>query len=48
MLEWICKESLLKFVSDVMIVRVFLSFFKGVKYKITNLPLSLKSKIIKY
>ena len=39
MLEWMCKESLLKFVSDMMVVRVYL-FFKDVKCKITNLPLS--------
>jgi len=42
MLEWICKESLLKFVSDMIVVRRFLIFFKCVKYIFTNLPLSLK------
>ena len=39
MLEWICEESLLKYVSDVMVVRIFWIILKCVNCKITNLPL---------
>jgi len=40
MLNWIYEKSLLKFVSDK--VMEFLIFLKYVKYKFTNLSLSLK------
>jgi len=42
MLEWICEESLLKFVSDMMVVNEFLIFLKCVRCKFINLSLSLK------
>jgi len=42
MLEWIDEKNLLKFVNDMMVVREFLIFLKYVRYKFTNLPLSLK------
>jgi len=32
MLGWMCEENLWEFLSDVMVVREFLNFFKGVKY----------------
>jgi len=41
MLEWMCEESWLKFVSDMMVVRKFCFSFKSVIYKITNLPLPI-------
>jgi len=41
MLDWICDESLLKFVSDMMVMRRFLISLKCVKCNFTNLPLSL-------
>jgi len=37
-----CEKDLLKYVSDVMVVSVFQIIFKGVKCKITNLPLCIK------
>jgi len=41
-LEWMTEESLLKFVSDVMVVEKNYLFFECLKCKFTNLPLSLK------
>jgi len=40
--KWICEKSLLKFVSDVMVIREFLIFLNDLKCKFTNLSLSLK------
>jgi len=36
----------LKFLSDVIVRRKFKNYFKGVKYKFTNLPLSLNFFLI--
>jgi len=44
MLEWMCEESLLKYVSDIMVVRIFWIIFNCVNYKITNLPLCIKKR----
>ena len=42
MIEWICEDDLLKFVSDVIVEREFRNYFKDVKCKFTNLSLLLK------
>jgi len=36
MLEWICEESLLKYMNDVMVVRIFWIILNCVNCKITN------------
>ena len=37
MIEWICKDDLLNFVSDVIVGREVRNYFKDVKCKFTNL-----------
>jgi len=44
MIEWICEDDLLKFVSDVM--REFINYFKSVKCKFKNLSLLLENILI--
>jgi len=43
MIEYICENSLLKFVSDVIVERKFRKYFKGIKCKFTNLSSLLKN-----
>jgi len=43
MIEWICDDDLLKYVNDVIVVREFKNYFKGVKCKFINLFLLLKN-----
>ena len=44
MLEWMSEESLLKYVSDVMVVRIFWIIFNCVNCMITNLPFYIKKE----
>ena len=46
MLEGMCEESLLKYVSDVMVVRIFWIIFNCVNCKITKLPFYKKEEEI--
>jgi len=41
-LEWMSEKSLLKNVSDVIVLRVFWIIFKSINCMFTNLPLFLK------
>jgi len=43
MIEWICNDDLLKFVSDMIVGRKIINYFKDVKCKFTNLSLLLKN-----
>ena len=38
MLEWMCEESLLKNVNDVIVVRIFKYILNSINGKIINLP----------
>ena len=42
MIDEICEDTLLRFVSKVIVGKKFIIFFKGVKHKFTNLPMLLK------
>jgi len=43
MIEWISDDGLLKSVSDVIVGKEFIKFFKDIKCMFTNLPLLLKN-----
>ena len=48
MLEWIYEESLLEFLSNVIVCERILNYFNVVKCYFTNLPLPIKKLIMKW